>query len=88
MLDIWVWIARDNPGAADRVTDRLEQRAAMLAEHPQMGVARPEIGEDARSLVVDRRLILYRQDEDGIQIVRIVDGARDLSKLSWLSDDS
>ena len=34
-------------------------------------------------LVIDRWLALYRLMHDGVQIVRIVDGARDLSKLEW-----
>jgi toxin ParE1/3/4 len=83
LLDIWVWVARDKPRVADRLWDHIEERAAMLAHYPELGRARPEIGEDARSIVVERWLVLYRKVPGGVEIVRIVDGARDLGKLGW-----
>ena len=55
----------------------------MLKYHPQLGPARPEIAEDARALVIERWLALYRLVEDGVQIVRIVDGVPDLTRIEW-----
>ncbi len=86
LLSIWLWIAPDNMTAADAVVERIERRAAMLGRFPQMGVARPEIGENARSLVAERWLVLYRLTADGVQVVRIMDGACDLSRLDWPKD--
>lgn len=83
LLDIWLWIARDNAALADVVLDRLEQRANKLSQHREIGMARPEIGEGARGLVVERWLVLYRLVDGGVQVVRIVDGARDLRRLGW-----
>lgn len=83
LLDIWLWIARDNVGLADAVLDRIERRASKLSQHREMGVARPEIGEGARGLAVERWLVLYRLVDGGVQIVRVVDGARDLARLDW-----
>jgi toxin ParE1/3/4 len=54
-----------------------------VRKHPQLGRPRPEIAEGARSLVIERWIIFYRIVEDGVQIVRVVDGARDLSKSAW-----
>jgi toxin ParE1/3/4 len=34
-------------------------------------------------LVIKRWIAFYRIVEDGVQVVRIVDGARDLAKLEW-----
>lgn len=82
ILDIWLWVAREsNVSLADNIVERIEQRAAKLADHPKMGIARPEIAPDARSLVVERWLILYRIETDGAKIFRVVDGARDLARL-------
>jgi toxin ParE1/3/4 len=47
---------------------------------------RPDIRPGTRVLVVDRWLVLYRQIEDDVQVVRIVDGARDLARLDWPTD--
>ncbi|HEV7327961.1 MAG TPA: type II toxin-antitoxin system RelE/ParE family toxin [Bosea sp. (in: a-proteobacteria)] len=83
LLDIWLWIARDSATVADAVLDRIEQRAATLSHHPEIGMARPEIGEGARGLVSERWLVLDRLVDGGVQIVRIVDGARDFGRLGW-----
>ncbi|MCP4565175.1 MAG: type II toxin-antitoxin system RelE/ParE family toxin [Bosea sp.] len=83
LLDIWLWIARDNAGLADAVLDCIERRANKLSQHREIGAARPEIGEGARGLVVERWLVLYRLVDSGVQIVRIVDGTRDLGRLGW-----
>lgn len=86
LLDIWLWIARDSATVADTVLDRIEQRAAKLSQHREIGMARPEIGEGARGLVIERWVVLYRLVDGGVQIVRIVDGARDLGRLDWAAD--
>ena len=88
LLDIWTYIAPRNPDAADRVFDLLEARCSSLRDYPQSGPGRPEIADDARALVVERWIVLYRLTGDGVQVVRIVDGARDLSKLKWTEIDS
>jgi toxin ParE1/3/4 len=68
---------------ADRIYDRIEEACQILREHPQIGPTRPEVAPDARALVIERWLALYRLTDDGAQIVRIVDGARDLTKIDW-----
>lgn len=81
LIDIWLHIAADDPGAADRVLDRLELAATNLTENPRMGPARGDIRPDLRYLVSDTYLILYRIAEDGVEIVRVVHGRRDLFGL-------
>jgi toxin ParE1/3/4 len=83
LLEIWEWIASDNPSIADRVYDAIEVRCGSLRSRPQLGRPRPEVGEGARSLVIKRWIAFYRIVGDGVQVVRIVDGARDLTKLEW-----
>jgi toxin ParE1/3/4 len=88
LLDIW-WLieSRNSEAVADRICDRIEGTCQLLAEHPRIGRARPEIAEEARSLVIERWLALYRLVPDGVQVVRIVDGARDLTKIEWTLDE-
>jgi toxin ParE1/3/4 len=84
LLDIWVHVARHSgESVADRVLDSIEQSSRMLQEHPRLGRARPEIQPEARSIVIERWLALYRVTEDGVQIVRILDGARDVAAIEW-----
>jgi toxin ParE1/3/4 len=84
LLDIWLYVAAHNSEAvADRIYDSIEQSCRLLSDHPQLGRARPEIQPEARSLVIERWLALYRVTENGAQIVRIIDAARDLSAIEW-----
>jgi len=84
LLDIWLYVATHNSEAvADRVYDSIEQTCGLLKEHPRLGRPRPEIQPEARSVVIERWLALYRITEDGAQIVRVIDGARDLAAIEW-----
>jgi toxin ParE1/3/4 len=87
LLDIWVYIASQNPGIADKVYDRIEETCQLLRDHPQLGPARPEIVKAARVLVIERWLVLYQLAENHVQVVRIVDAARDLTKVEWVSEE-
>jgi toxin ParE1/3/4 len=53
----------------------------MLSENPKIGQARPDIGEGLRHFPMRPHLVLYRQIENGVEIMRFVDGRRDLRKL-------
>lgn len=79
--DIYDWIAEDDPDAAARHVQRLTAAALSLRDFPMRGMARPEIGESARSLVVGRYLVLYRVEDGRVEIVRFVHGARDVGGL-------
>ena len=87
LLDIWRSVALVNPAAADQVIDRIAASCGVLVDHPQIGRARPEIGEGARMLVINRWLALYRLTNDGVQVVCVVHGARDLGQFTWLEED-
>lgn len=83
MARIWLWVATSaGVTTADTIADRLERRIATLADNPLMGPARPDIAEGARHLVCERWLALYRVATDRIDVVRIVDGAQDLRRLT------
>jgi toxin ParE1/3/4 len=84
LLGIWLYIApRNSEAVADRIYDGIEEACQFLREHRQLGPARPEIAQDARVLIIERWLALYRLTDDGVQVVRIVDGSRDLTKIEW-----
>jgi toxin ParE1/3/4 len=81
LIDIWLYIAQDNPGAADRLLDEIEEKLSLLADHPQLGPARPDIAEECRYFSVGSYLLLYRIILDGIELVRVVQGSRRLENL-------
>jgi toxin ParE1/3/4 len=81
LIDIWNYIAQDNLQAADDLLDEIDAKALLLAVNPYLGAARPDIAPELRYSLVGRYLILYRVVTDGIQVVRVVHGARKLSDL-------
>ena len=81
ILYIWEHIAASDLHSADRVLDRIQERCEQLTEFPRLGPLRSDIFAGARVLVIERWLALYRIDEYGARVVRIVDGAQDLSAI-------
>jgi toxin ParE1/3/4 len=83
LRDIRDYIAKDNPDAARRVVTRLRGLARILAGAPALGRARPELGAGVRSFPADRYVLFYRpvRGAAGIQIVRVLHGARDVDAI-------
>ena len=76
LIDIWLEVSAVNPAAADELYNRLEARVEILRRFPQSGPARADIAPDARALIELPYLILYRIIPEGVQIVRVLHGAR------------
>ncbi|MER2626482.1 MAG: type II toxin-antitoxin system RelE/ParE family toxin [Accumulibacter sp.] len=81
LIDIWIYIAQDNPDAADHLLDEFENKFALLAGQPRLGAARSDIAPGVRHFPVGSYLILYREIDPGIEVVRVVHGARRLNDL-------
>lgn len=67
--------------AAERLLKKINQKCSNLANFPNMGRRRDELSPSLRSLPVDDYLIFYRPIADGIEILRVVSGYRDLDAL-------
>jgi toxin ParE1/3/4 len=79
--EIWWFIAQDNPDNADRFLDKIEERCQALAQFPHLGVSREELVPALRSLPVGNYLIFYLPIEDGIEVVRVLPGMRDIDAM-------
>lgn len=78
-LEIWEYIAAHNLPAADSLIDRFEVHLALLAATPEIGRKREELARNLRSFPVDNYVIFYRPRADGIELIRVLHGARDIS---------
>ena len=78
---IALYIADDNPPAAGRWLDEIYVRCKRPGEMPGMGVARSDVRPDLRTSPAGNYLILYREIDNGAEIVRVVHGARHWQKL-------
>ena len=79
--EIWWYIAQDSPHQADRFLDRLQERFLALADFPKMGTSRDDLQAGLRSQPVGNYLIFYFPLADGIEIVRVLHGSRDVASL-------
>jgi toxin ParE1/3/4 len=73
-------IRNHNPAAAERWVD-LESKCRALAGQPGLGRPRSDLRQNLRSLAVGNHIIFYRQIEDGIEVVRVLHGRRDIGAL-------
>lgn len=72
------YIAQHNPSAAVRELRRLYDKFALLATQPLLGESRDDLGLDLRGFAAGSYVIFYRPTEDGIEIVGVVHGARNI----------
>ncbi len=78
VLEIWDYIADDGIAAADRWVDRLDKQFQVLAMQPMMGRARDELAPGVRSFPFGRYVVFYLPLDGGIDVVRVLHGARDI----------
>jgi len=76
--EIWEFIAGDSLSAADKWVDDLDGRMELWAAQPMMGRARDELAPGIRSLSFGRYVIFFVALSDGIDVVRVMHGARDI----------
>ena len=81
LIDIWLYIAEDNPQAADRMLDRINDGFQVIARFPHGGTARPELGRELRCYSVGKYVIYFRPMADGAQVARVLHGARDVDAM-------
>jgi len=79
MAEIWAYIARDNPAAAEQVLARLDRMFRSLASQPLIGRDAAELAPRLRLMPVSAYLIFYRPLPDGIEVARVLHEARDIT---------
>ena len=79
--EIWFYIAQDNVAAADKLIDEFVHAFRMLATHPKAGMAHDELAAGLRRHVVGKYLIFYKPTDAGIDISRVLHGARPVDEI-------
>jgi len=81
IIEIATYIARDSLQAADRFIDRIHRQFEVLADTPQLGRSRSELTPSLRSFPLGNYLGFYRPIDNGVEIIRVLSGYRDLDAL-------
>jgi toxin ParE1/3/4 len=79
--EIWDHIARDSIPDADRFVDQIERRFGLLADNPKLGSRQDALRPRLRRFAHASYLIYYRAIRSGIEVVRVVHGARSQEML-------
>jgi toxin ParE1/3/4 len=77
LVDIALHIAADDTERTLNFVAELQAACNILQDHPQAGVARPDIRPDLRSKPYRRYVIYYRVLADHVRIERFLHGAQD-----------
>lgn len=84
---IYAFIAKDNPAAAERVLDAVEETFLQIARHPECGMffrTRKAKQQGLRMFPVSRfqnYLVFYRDEKESVRVLYVVHGARHLLRL-------
>ena len=86
--EIALYIAQDRPAAGERFLDAFEHTCEVLATMPTLGskfrTRSDEIGELRVTTIPRFRnfVVIHRLQDDRVEILRVVHGARDMDRLS------
>jgi toxin ParE1/3/4 len=81
LADIWWYIAQDSEHSADAIIEKITQKFDELLINPKIGRIRADLAPQLRTIPVGKYIIFYRSITEGIEIVRVIHGARDIESL-------
>ncbi len=79
-IEVEVYLIPNAPEAVDKVMGEIDAKYQFLAAHPLAGRVRSDLDERAtlRSFPAGRYVIFYEPHEDGIEVIRLLHGSRDI----------
>jgi len=87
LIDIWLYIADDNPIEADKVLDKFETSFTKLADFPLIGTVIEELANiwtelEIRHFPVDKYLIIYSvSNTETVEVVRVINSSLDYTRI-------
>src|ERR1700737_747601 len=81
LQEIWIYIANDNPAAADKLEEDIYAAFDLLAKNPRLCHRSSDLTEEPVLfwLVRGQYVVIYLPDTEPLKIVRILQGARNAS---------
>lgn len=73
------YYAEHNPEAGIRLLDAITARCRQLATQPRQGRPRGDLGGGIRTVVVRQYVVFFRSSADGIDVMRVLHGAREIA---------
>lgn len=80
--EIWHYISKENPTNALRILDEIEEKCVLLSGYPKIGHKRTDLTSyPVLFWPVHTFLIIYKEDSDPLEIVRVLSGYRNLVEV-------
>lgn len=70
-----------NEQTAEKILREIARACRLIQEYPLSGRARDEVRPGLRSFVAHPNVIFYRMRQDVVEIVRVLDGRRDIDSI-------
>jgi toxin ParE1/3/4 len=81
LVEIGGYIAQDSERHAEEFVAHLRDKANAIAHAPRIYRVRHDLGPELRTAAIRDYVIVFRISRDGVEILHIVHGARDLKRL-------
>lgn len=81
LAQIWSYIAEDSPASADRWLEQLEAVLQLPSRYSLLGPARDELAPAVKSFPFGEYVMFYLPSKNGILLVRVLSGFRNLEEL-------
>src|SRR6202161_4305839 len=82
LSEIWnYYVTVAGRQTADKVVREIGEACRLLENHPFAGRARNEVRPGLRSIATRPHVVFYRVNNDVAEIVRVLDGRRDLDEI-------
>jgi toxin ParE1/3/4 len=75
------YIGLDSPKAAIRWVEGVEEKFLSLAATPGLGTLRSDVMAGLRTIAFGKYVVCYRQISDGVEILRMIHGARQWEEM-------
>ncbi|MDS1347688.1 type II toxin-antitoxin system RelE/ParE family toxin [Planktothrix agardhii] len=76
-----LYLGRFSPVAVRQINHKIKQQFKRLADFPNMGQSCNQLSEGLRRFPIEDYLIFYRPISNGVEIVRVVSGYRNIEAV-------
>jgi toxin ParE1/3/4 len=81
LKEIWAYVAQHNTEAASKLIKEITKKFTVLRDYPQAGREQYNLLINLRSLAVKGYILFYQPSEDGVEILRVLHGSRDIDRI-------
>ncbi len=79
--EIGDYIACHSPARVDFMLHKIYEKCKKIEAMPKAWASRPELGENIRIATEEPYLVFYREIDDGVRILRVLHGHRNIPVL-------